>query len=113
MTGDPIPIMIAGVSLGTALRIAVWTASIAARRSAGRLARYWSGVVGFITAKAFPGASHRIFGDALAAIAGSSPGGCNAGKSSRVEYMKDRLVLTGFSTNGCACTTPSFPLPNQ
>src|ERR1035438_7838750 len=59
MTGDPIPIMISGMSLGTALRIAAWSASIAARRSAGRLARYWSGVVGFITAQGFPGASLR------------------------------------------------------
>src|ERR1035438_9204744 len=65
MTGEPIPIMISEVSLGTALRIAAWSASIAARRSAERLARYWSGVVGFITAKGFPGASLRLVGAGL------------------------------------------------
>src|ERR1035438_3383405 len=65
MTGEPIPIMISEVSLGTALRIAAWSASIAARRSAERLARYWSGVVGFITAKGFPGASLRLAGAGL------------------------------------------------
>src|ERR1022692_2071610 len=38
MTGEPIPIMISEVSLGTALRIAAWSASIAASRRGGAAA---------------------------------------------------------------------------